>query len=201
MAADSDHDALRTAFWTLTEEQIALLHPHLQYPAFVRQAFVDVVWMAYREGDQAVRHRAATVGLTLVALALGLGIALIDASPGWDDTGVSAAALFGVCVLLGDVGPRQPWMWAMAAGLWIPMLSVALHPSAPIMDQSWRWSSPLSARTPAWGCAGCSWESTTARRRETWRRSGRSPWLRQTLETDETDSYNLLMPQCGTTGG
>ena len=39
-----------------------------------------------------VRHRAATVGLMLVALALGLGIALIDASPGWDDTGVSAAA-------------------------------------------------------------------------------------------------------------
>ena len=27
MADDSDHDALRTAFWELTEEQIALLHP------------------------------------------------------------------------------------------------------------------------------------------------------------------------------
>jgi hypothetical protein len=78
-----------------------------------------------------VRHRAATIGLTLVALALGLGIALIDASPGWDDTGVSAAALFGVCALLGGIGPRQPWMWAMAVGLWIPMRSVALHPSAP----------------------------------------------------------------------
>jgi hypothetical protein len=103
----------------------------LRYPAFVGHAFVDVAWMAYREGDQAVRHPAATVGLTLVALALGLGIALIDASPGWDDTGVSAAALFAVCALLGGVGPRQPWMWAMAVGLWIPMLAVALHPSAP----------------------------------------------------------------------
>jgi hypothetical protein len=87
--------------------------------------------MAYREGDEAVRHRVATVGLMLVALALGLGIALLDTSPGWDDTGVSAAALFGVCALLGSVGPCQPWVWAVAAGLWIPMLSLALHPSAP----------------------------------------------------------------------
>src|SRR5829696_8172278 len=30
MADDSDHDALSEAFWTLTEEQIALLHPHGQ---------------------------------------------------------------------------------------------------------------------------------------------------------------------------
>ena len=30
MADDSNHDALSEAFWTLTEEQIALLHPHGQ---------------------------------------------------------------------------------------------------------------------------------------------------------------------------
>jgi hypothetical protein len=87
--------------------------------------------MADGKGDEAVRHRVATVGLMLVALALGLGIALIDASPGWDDTGVSAAALFGVCALLGGVEPRQPWVWAVTAGLWIPLLSLARHPSAP----------------------------------------------------------------------
>ena len=78
-----------------------------------------------------MRHRTATVGLILVALALGLAIALIDASPGWDDTGVSAAALFGVCALLGGIGLRHPWAWAMATGPWIPLLSLARHPSAP----------------------------------------------------------------------
>src|SRR3954454_7423579 len=112
------------------------MHEHeldirLQYPAFAGQAFVDGAGMADWEGDEAVRHRATTGGLMLVALALGMGIALIDASPGWDDTGVSAAALFGVCALLGGVGPRQPWVWAVTVGLWIPVLSIALHPSAP----------------------------------------------------------------------
>jgi hypothetical protein len=33
MADDSNHDALSEAFWELTEEQIALLHPHGQVVA------------------------------------------------------------------------------------------------------------------------------------------------------------------------
>ena len=112
------------------------MHEHvldlrLQSPAFIGQAFVDGTGMADGEGDEAVRDQAATVGLMLAALALGLGIALIDARPGWDDTGVSAAALFGVCALLGAVAPRQPWLCAVTAGLWIPVLSLARHPSAP----------------------------------------------------------------------
>ena len=61
------------------------------------------------------------------ALVLGLLIALVDASPGWDDTGVSAAAVFTSCGILGVVHPRRAWQWALAVGSWIPALGIALH--------------------------------------------------------------------------
>jgi hypothetical protein len=69
--------------------------------------------------------------MVLAALGLGLGIALVDASPGWDDTGISAAALFVACFLLGAVRPRHPWLWAVAVGLWIPLLTFARRPESP----------------------------------------------------------------------
>jgi len=99
--------------------------------AFLGPAFVDVVWTAYQEGKAAVRKALTLVGLVLAALALGLGIALVDASPGWDDTGISAAALFAACFLLGAVKPRHPWLWAVAVGLWIPLLTIVPHPESP----------------------------------------------------------------------
>jgi hypothetical protein len=60
-------------------------------------------------------------------LILGLSIALVDSSPGWDDTGISAAAVFASCALLGALSPARPWLSALMVGLWIPALGVALH--------------------------------------------------------------------------
>jgi hypothetical protein len=65
------------------------------------------------------------------ALTLGLGIALVDASPGWDDTGVSAVTLFAACFLLGVVSPQQPWLWAEAVGGWILAFGIVLRHDAP----------------------------------------------------------------------
>ncbi len=65
--------------------------------------------------------------LVPVALILGLAIALVDSSAGWDDTGVSAAAVFTCCVLLGVLRPARPWWWALSVGLWIPALGIAFH--------------------------------------------------------------------------
>jgi hypothetical protein len=65
------------------------------------------------------------------ALTLGLGSALVDASPGWDDPGVSAVTLFAACFLLGVVSPRQPWLWAVAVGGWIPAFGIVLRHDAP----------------------------------------------------------------------
>jgi hypothetical protein len=62
-----------------------------------------------------------------LALVLGLLIALVDSSPGWDDTGITAAAVFGSCGILGALHPRRAWQWALVVGLWIPAFVIALH--------------------------------------------------------------------------
>jgi hypothetical protein len=64
--------------------------------------------------------------LMLLALVVGLAIAYVDSRPGWDDTGVTAAALFASCGLCGALQPNRPWVWAFAIGLWVPLLGIAL---------------------------------------------------------------------------
>ncbi|MBA3422954.1 MAG: hypothetical protein H0U04_00125 [Rubrobacter sp.] len=73
--------------------------------------------------------------LVPAALVLGLLIALVDTSPGWDDTGVTAAAVFACCGLLGAIHPMRPWLWALVVGLWIPALGIA---------QDWNYASLLA---------------------------------------------------------
>ncbi|MDQ3834866.1 MAG: hypothetical protein M3315_14850, partial [Actinomycetota bacterium] len=42
-------------------------------------------------------------------------------------TGVSAAVIFASYGILGALYPAQAWQWALAVGLWIPALGIALH--------------------------------------------------------------------------
>jgi hypothetical protein len=65
--------------------------------------------------------------LLLGALVLGLLLALVDSSPGWDDTGVSAAAVFAGAAVFGAARPSRAWLWALAVGLWIPVLGIAVR--------------------------------------------------------------------------
>jgi len=51
----------------------------------------------------------------------------VDDSPGWDDTGVSAAMVFTCAGLLGALHSLRPWLWALSVGLWIPVVGVAYH--------------------------------------------------------------------------
>jgi len=77
-----------------------------------------------------LRERFCTMPSKLLvplAIIAGLAIALVDSSPGWDDTGTSAAVVFASCSLLGAVYPARPWVWALLVGLWIPALGIALH--------------------------------------------------------------------------
>jgi hypothetical protein len=68
------------------------------------------------------------VEMTALVVGLGLGgvITYVDSSPGWDDTGVTAAAILACCGLLGAVAPRRPWLLALAVGAWIPLLGIVL---------------------------------------------------------------------------
>jgi hypothetical protein len=58
------------------------------------------------------------------AVVLGLLIAYVDSRPNWDDTGVTAAAVFAVAGLWGVLGPERPWLWALAVGGWIPVVGI-----------------------------------------------------------------------------
>jgi len=69
-------------------------------------------------------HIAKRVGLAILALGAGVGIGLVDASPGWDSTGVTAVTLFGVAAVLAWVAGDRPWLWALLVGLPTPILEI-----------------------------------------------------------------------------
>ncbi len=93
------------------------------------RTLLDLAATAFVERSKAMRWKF----LMPLALVLGLLIALVDSSPGWDDTAVSAAAIFTSCGILGAIHPRRAWQWALAVGLWIPVLGIALQPELRIL--------------------------------------------------------------------
>lgn len=98
---------------------------------FWLRTILDLARTAFVERSRAMRWKF----LVPLALILGLLIALVDSSPGWDDTGVTAATVFVCCGLLGAVHPARPWLWALAVGVWIPTLGVI---------QDWNYASLLA---------------------------------------------------------
>jgi hypothetical protein len=52
---------------------------------------------------------------------LGLFFAYVDSRPTWDDTGVLVGMIVLSAVILGALGPRRPWLWALAIGAWMPL--------------------------------------------------------------------------------
>lgn len=65
-------------------------------------------------------------GWVLLALAGGFSVAIayVDSRPTWDDTGITAGAIIGVCGLLGFLAPRRAWIWALVVGGGIPIAAV-----------------------------------------------------------------------------
>lgn len=62
--------------------------------------------------------------LYLIAPCLGLLIAYVDSRPTWDDTGISVLAVLAASGGLGLLGPKRPWLWALAVGIWIPLYAI-----------------------------------------------------------------------------
>jgi hypothetical protein len=71
-------------------------------------------------------RKSLTMQRVLLAVALALGglLAYVDTRPTWDDTGVTAGALLVISGVLGFLGPNRAWLWALALGVWIPLLAV-----------------------------------------------------------------------------
>ena len=63
-------------------------------------------------------------GILAIALVLGALITYVDSLPTWDDTGMTAGVLLITAGILGFLGPSRPWLWALALGMWIPLLGI-----------------------------------------------------------------------------
>ena len=64
--------------------------------------------------------------LMALATAIGLALAILDTRSNWDDTGTIAMAVLISCATLGAIAPARPWLWALAVGIWLPVLNIAL---------------------------------------------------------------------------
>ncbi|MSP14442.1 MAG: hypothetical protein EXR62_16000 [Chloroflexi bacterium] len=75
---------------------------------------------------QFTEERRLMMQKTLLAagLALGLGIAYVDSRPTWDDAGITAMAILATCGMLGLLGAKRPWLWALVGGIWIPLFAI-----------------------------------------------------------------------------
>jgi hypothetical protein len=75
---------------------------------------------------QFYRERSHTMQKILAAAAVlsGIFIAFVDSRPTWDDTGITAFGLLAVSGLLGILGPKRPWLWALLVGIWIPLYNI-----------------------------------------------------------------------------
>jgi hypothetical protein len=76
----------------------------------------------------AVQRPTMVSGLLLmVALMLGWFSMFVDSRPTWDDTGLLAMGILVVCGVFGGLGPKHPWLWALAVGMWIPAHNILAH--------------------------------------------------------------------------
>ena len=62
--------------------------------------------------------------LLIAAVAIGLTICWIDSRSTWDDAGITAFMLFGAALLMGLLAERNPWLMAIAIGVWIPLWQI-----------------------------------------------------------------------------
>lgn len=77
----------------------------------------------------AERHRILNLTLFVVAVALGIAIAYVDSRPTWDDAGITAFSMLLGAGVLGLIGPRRPWLWALGIGIWIPLHGITRAPT------------------------------------------------------------------------
>ena len=55
----------------------------------------------------------------------GLAVAWLDASPGWDDTGITAGLLVILAGAAAGISGHRPWLWALLVGLPTPFVELA----------------------------------------------------------------------------
>ncbi|HVN57466.1 MAG TPA: hypothetical protein VMT63_04160 [Bacteroidales bacterium] len=61
----------------------------------------------------------------ILSTLVGMTIAWVDSQPNWDDTGITVAMLYISSGVAGFVSPKNPWLWALLCGIWIPVAGIA----------------------------------------------------------------------------
>ena len=62
----------------------------------------------------------------VLAVILGIAIAWVDTSPGWDDTGISVFLIFMAAAICGFVANEKPWLITLLVGIWIPLFNILI---------------------------------------------------------------------------
>ena len=75
--------------------------------------------------DAAALKDTMVTGL-LVCLSLAGGIFIGYADSRSDDEFITVGALFAFSFLLGILGSRRAWLWALLIGIWVPLLNSTL---------------------------------------------------------------------------
>ena len=60
----------------------------------------------------------------IVAVGFGLAVAWMDSRPGFDATGITAGSLLITGAVAAFIARRRPWLWALAAGMWVPLFEI-----------------------------------------------------------------------------
>ena len=60
----------------------------------------------------------------IVAIGFGLAVAWMDSRPGFDATGITAGSLLITGGVAAFIARRRPWLWALAAGIWVPLFEI-----------------------------------------------------------------------------
>ena len=62
--------------------------------------------------------------LAAIALAIGIALAWMDSSPGFDAVGITVGLLILSSALVAGAAGRWPWLWALLIGAPIPIAEV-----------------------------------------------------------------------------
>jgi len=65
--------------------------------------------------------------LLIPAILIGWGITWLDSDLNWDDTSITALLIVISTGLLGFFSPNRPWLWALAVGIWIPLVGLFIR--------------------------------------------------------------------------
>jgi hypothetical protein len=60
----------------------------------------------------------------VLATAAGIGIALMDSSPNFDDTGITVGSLFLAAGISAAIGGRRPWLFALLVAGFVPLIEI-----------------------------------------------------------------------------